>query len=79
MAAGVKQQLEADAKRVGGVRLLPGRFMTIEQAIGVPKGRLAAQTWLSGFIEELKSSGFVASALQRHGIEGAAVAPARQR
>lgn len=79
VAAGVKQQLEADAKRVGGVRLLPGRFMTIEQAIGVPKGRLAAQTWLSGFIEELKSSGFVASALQRHGIEGAAVAPARQR
>ncbi len=79
VAAGVKQQLEADARRVGGVRLLPGRFMTIEQAIGVPKGRLAAQAWLSSFIEELKASDFVAKALQRHGIEGAAVAPARQR
>jgi polar amino acid transport system substrate-binding protein len=75
VAAGVKQQLEADAKRVGGVRLLPGRFMVIEQAMGVPKGRLAAQAWLSGFIEEMKASGFVAEALKRHGIEGAAVAP----
>jgi polar amino acid transport system substrate-binding protein len=74
-AAGVKQQLEMDARRVGGVRLLPGRFMVINQAMGVPKGRTAAQAWLSGFIEERKASGFVAQALQRHGIEGAAVAP----
>jgi polar amino acid transport system substrate-binding protein len=77
VAAGVKQQLEADARRVGGVRLLPGRFMVIEQAMGVPKGRRAAQEWLSSFIEEMKSAGFVAAALQRHGIEGAAVAPPR--
>jgi polar amino acid transport system substrate-binding protein len=77
VAAGVKQQLQADAKRVGGVRLLPGRFMAIEQAMGVPKGRLAAQAWLSGFVEEMKASGFVAAALARHGIEGAAAAPAR--
>jgi len=77
VAAGVKQQLQADARRVGGVRLLPGRFMVIEQAMGVPKGRLAAQAWLSGFIEEMKASGFVAEALARHGIEGAAVAPPR--
>jgi polar amino acid transport system substrate-binding protein len=77
VAAGVKQQLEADARRVGGVRLLPGRFMVIEQAMGVPKGRLAAQAWLSAFIEDLKASGFVADALRRHGVEGAVVAPAR--
>ncbi|MDM0021043.1 ABC transporter substrate-binding protein [Variovorax saccharolyticus] len=77
VAAGVKQQLEADARRAGGVRLLPGRFMVIEQAMGVPKGRLAAQAWLSGFIEDMKASGFVAASLQKHGIEGAGVAPAR--
>ena len=75
VAAGVRQQLQADAVRVGGVRLLPGRFMVIEQAMGVPKGRGAAQAWLSGFIEEMKASGFVADALKRHGIEGATVAP----
>ena len=77
VAAGVKQQLEADAKRVGRVRLLPGRFMVIEQAMAVPKGRAATQAWLSSFVEEMKASGFVATALQRHGVEGAAVAPAR--
>jgi len=77
VAAGVKQQLEMDAKRVGGVRLLPERFMIIEQAMGVPKGRLAAQAWLSDFIEDMKASGYVASGLQRHAIEGASVAPPR--
>lgn len=77
VAAGVKQQLQADAKRVGGVRLLPGRFMVIEQSMGVPKGRTAAQAWLSAFIEEMKATGFVAQALDRHKIQGAAVAPAR--
>ena len=75
VAAGVRQQLEADAKRASAVRLLPGRFMVIEQAMGVPKGRTAAQAWLSVFIEEKEASGFVADALERHGIEGAAVAP----
>jgi len=75
VAAGVRQQLESDALRVGGVRLLPGRFMVIEQALGVPKGRHLAQAWLGGFVEEMKASGFVADALKRHAIEGAAVAP----
>jgi len=75
VAAGVRQQLEADARRVGGVRLLPGRFMVIEQAMAVCKGCSQAQDWLSQFIAEMKSSGFVADSLKRHGIEGAAVAP----
>jgi polar amino acid transport system substrate-binding protein len=77
VAAGVKQQLELDARRVPGLRLLPGRFMEIRQAIGAPKGRGdAAAAYLLAYIEELKATGFVADALKRHGIEGAAVAPA---
>lgn len=76
-AAGVEQQLEADARRVAAVRLLPGRFMLIEQAVGVPKGRTAAQRWLARFIEDMKASGFVASALCRHAIAGATAAPPR--
>jgi polar amino acid transport system substrate-binding protein len=75
VAAGVKQQMEADARRISGLRLLPGRFMAINQAIGVPKGRAAALPWLRGFVEEMKDSAFVAEALARHRIEGAAVAP----
>jgi polar amino acid transport system substrate-binding protein len=75
VAAGVKQQLEADAARLGGVRLLPGRFMVIQQATGVPAGRAATAAALRAFIEEMKASGFVAQALARHGIQGASVAP----
>lgn len=76
VSAGVKQQQEKDLKRVPGLRLLPGRFMEINQAMGTPKGRSdEAVNYLRTFIEEMKASGFVASALTRHRIEGAAVAP----
>ena len=77
VAAGVKQQLEMDAKRLPNLRLLPGRFMVIEQAMGLPKTRSPeAQAYLKKFVEEMKASGFVAASLARHKIEGAAVAPA---
>jgi len=80
VAAGVKQQLEADAARVGGVRLLPGRFMVIEQAMGLPASRSdAALAVLAEFVEHKKASGFVAAALARHRIQGALVAPAAKR
>lgn len=75
-AAGVKQQLQADARRIPGLRLLEGRFMVINQAMGLPKGREAALRYLTAFVEEMKASGFVAQALARHGIEGAEVAAA---
>ena len=77
VAANVRQQLESDMKRVSGLRLLDGAFMTIRQAMGLPKSRdAAAYAALRAFVEETKASGFVAAALRRHGIEGAAVAPA---
>ena len=75
VAAGVRQQLESDAKRIPGVRLLDGRFMVIEQAMAVPKGRAAGARYLSEFVESVKASGFVAEALQRNGIVGVQVAP----
>jgi polar amino acid transport system substrate-binding protein len=77
VAAGVRQQLEADSRAHPGLRVLPGRFMVIRQAMGVPKsrGENAARA-LRAFVEEMKSSGFVSDALRRHGIEGASVAPA---
>lgn len=78
VAAGVRQQLEADVRRVPQLRLLPGRFMVIQQAMGLPRARNAAAVeLLRGFVEDMKTSGFVAAALKRHGIEGASVAPAQ--
>ena len=77
VAAGVKQQLEADAKRLPLLRLLPGRFMVIEQAMGLPASRGdAASAALAAFVESEKANGFVSRALVRHHIEGATVAPA---
>ncbi len=76
VAAGIKQQLEADARRLPGLRLLDGRFMVIRQAMGTPRDRgdeIAAA--LHAFVEEMKASGFVADALTRHEIAGATVAP----
>ena len=76
VAAGVKQQLEADASRVAGLRLLPRRFLVIEQAMGLPAARgEAAAKVLGAFVESAKASGFVARALQHHGIQGARAAP----
>lgn len=75
VAAGVKQQLEMDAKRLGGLRLLPGRFMVINQAMGMARGKPAGADYLAAFVEEMKASGFVAEALARHRIEGAGIAP----
>lgn len=76
VAAGVRQQLEADAGRQPGLRLLDGRFMVINQAMGTPRVRgEAGVAYLRSFVEEMKASGYVAQALLRHKIEGAAVAP----
>jgi polar amino acid transport system substrate-binding protein len=77
VAAGVKQQLEKDAAKAGGLRILDQRFMVIRQAMGMPKARgNAAASYLTQFVEDMKASGFVDAALARHHIEGAAVAKA---
>jgi polar amino acid transport system substrate-binding protein len=77
VAAGIRQVLDGEARRAPGVRVLPGRFMLIQQAVGTPASRgAAAQEQLAAFVEELKASGFVADALRRHRIDGASVAPA---
>ena len=64
-------------RALGGLRLLPGRFMVIQQAMGVPAARgAAASDALKAYVEWAKRSGFVADALARHRIHGAIVAPA---
>jgi polar amino acid transport system substrate-binding protein len=77
--AGVKQPLAAFAKSHPGMRLIPGRFMQIEQAMGTPKGRPAGGRYLRDFVEAMKESGFVAKALAASGQADAAVAPPAPR
>lgn len=74
--AGVKQPLVAYVAAHPQARIVPGRFMAIEQAVGVPKGRNAGAAFLRDFVEEMKANGFVARALQASGQTDATVAPA---
>jgi polar amino acid transport system substrate-binding protein len=74
--AGVKQGVVRFAQGNPGVRVLPGRFMEIQQAMCLPKGRAAAAKYLAAFVEEMKASGMIADALKRSSQPDAAVAPA---
>jgi polar amino acid transport system substrate-binding protein len=71
----VKQPLVAYAKTNPGVRVMDGRFMEIQQAMGTPRDRDAGARYLRGFVEEMKGGGFVADALKRSNQPDAAVAP----
>ena len=72
--AGVKQSLVAFATTRTDMRVIPGRFMQIEQAMGTPRGRAAGVRYLREFVEEMKASGFVADALAKSGQTDAVVA-----
>jgi polar amino acid transport system substrate-binding protein len=76
VAAGVKQQIADEAARIGGLRLLPGRFMQIRQAMGCPRsrGEAAAQA-LRDYIVRTKAAGTIAASLARHGVQGVSLAP----
>lgn len=73
--AGLKQALLGLAERLPGSRMLDGRFMAVQQSIGVPKGRTAGLAYLRGLVEEAKASGLVARAIAATGARGVAVAP----
>jgi polar amino acid transport system substrate-binding protein len=76
VAAGVKQPLVEFAKANPSVRVMDGRFMSIEQAMATPKGRAAAHAYLRDFVERMKANGFVARGLERSKQPDAVVAPA---
>ena len=74
-AGGVKQPLVEFAAANPNLRVMDGRFMAIQQAMGMPKGRSKAHAYLRTFIEEMKASGFCADALKRSNQPDAQVAP----
>jgi polar amino acid transport system substrate-binding protein len=75
--AGLRQGLVDLAPRLSGARVLDGRFMGVQQAIGVPRARGAALAYLRGFVEEAKASGLVARAIAATGAVGVTVASRR--
>jgi polar amino acid transport system substrate-binding protein len=74
VVAGVRQHLVANAGKLPGSHVLEGRFMAIQQAVGIPKGRGAGAIYLREFIEDVKASGWVARAIEKAGVRGVSVA-----
>lgn len=72
--AALKPGLLGDVARLPGSRILEGNFTTVQQSIGVPKGRLAAATYLQAFVDEIKR-GLVAQLITKHNVKGLSVAP----
>jgi len=68
--AGLRPGLVTNAEKLPGSRILDGQFAAVQQAIGVNKGNDAAYAWLKTFVEEAKSSGLVASFIEKFGVQG---------
>ena len=75
--AGLRAGLINDAGKLPGSRILNGKFTSVQQAIGTPKGRPAAANFLHNFVETAKESGFVGGLIDQFGVTGRlTVAPA---
>ena len=74
--AGLRPALIKEAERWPGSRLIDGRFSSVQQAMGTPRGRDdAGFAYLGAFVEEMKATGFVAERIAAHGVVGLSVAP----
>ena len=73
--SGLKPRLLTDVKRIPGARIIDGQFSAVQQAIGTQKRNAAGAAFLKVFVEEAKTSGFVASLIARHKVVGLSVAP----
>jgi polar amino acid transport system substrate-binding protein len=76
--AGVRQHLIANSVKLPGSRVLDERFMAIQQALGIPQGRKQGASYLREFINDVKASGFVARAIERHGVRGVSIPVTRE-
>ena len=74
--AGLKPGLLADVEKLPGARILDGKFMAVQQAIGTAKKNAAGAMFLRDFVEEAKASGLVARLIEKHKVRGLSVAPA---
>ena len=73
--AGLMPRLLTDQQKNPGSRVLDGQLTVVQQSIGVPKSRETAARYLKEFAQDVKKSGFVAAAIERHKVPGVTVAP----
>jgi len=73
--ASLKPQLLQDVAKLPGSKILPGNFMTVQQAIGTAKPNTEGAAFLVDFVAEAKRSGLVARLIDKHHVKGLSVAP----
>jgi polar amino acid transport system substrate-binding protein len=73
--AGLRPRLATDVARMPGARVLPGKFMAVQQAIGTQRANAEGAAFLREFVEDAKAGGLVASLIEKHRIVGLSVAP----
>jgi polar amino acid transport system substrate-binding protein len=71
---GLRPKLIEDVAGMPGCRLLAGRYMSVQQAVGVPRAKAAAIPWLEAFVAEARTSGHVAGLIAKFGVKGLSVA-----
>jgi polar amino acid transport system substrate-binding protein len=73
VAAGIKQPLQEFAASRNDVRVLPGRFMVIEQAMALPCGRKRALDFLQARVRKLIEEGDVSQLIRQFNKNQASV------
>jgi polar amino acid transport system substrate-binding protein len=69
-----RQRLTDVVKRIPGLRIVDGNFYGVEQAIGVFKGNTKLLEAVDEMLDDARSSGLIAGAIQRAGLSGVDVA-----
>ena len=71
-----RQRLTTLMKSTPGSRLLPDNLFDVPQNIIVPKDRPVALATVNKFIDDVRASGFLQTAIEKGGAIGVALAPA---
>jgi len=74
-----RQRLTDTVRGLSGLRLLPDDLYGVEQTIVVAKGQTEALTAVNRFIDDIRRTGFLRSAIEKSGIIGVSVAPPRSK
>ena len=73
--AGLRDGLAKDVQKNPGMRILPGQFAAVQQAVGTLKKNKAGIAFLREVVEDAKASGLIAKWIEKHKANGLSVAP----
>jgi polar amino acid transport system substrate-binding protein len=74
-----RQRLTTMLKDMPSYHMLPDSLFGVTQTIIVPKDKTAALETVNRFLDDVRASGFLQSAVEKSGIVGLSVAPAGSR